>query len=495
MVGKWHLGGTADERGLPTRHGFDSYWGMPITNVQACRAGHREYPHPSLVFFIADRSPVNMILVAMGVVAATPWLFGLYWRWRLLGLAMALSVAGLIYGFTSTLTLLNPSACLLYEGERVVEQPVELGYLTHRHTLRAERYIASAPAPFFLYLSYANAHTALFAMDEHVGRSAHGAYGDNIEELDWSVGRVLDALDARGVRNDTLIYFASDNGPFREELEEGGVCGYAPVLAPGTPLIGPASATPPRAPLPLKGAKGQTWECGLRVPAALSYPARWAGGLAVHLPTTNMDVLPTVLALAGDAPTSGGGGASGGGGVFRHVSELEIGVPAGYGVLDGRSLLPLLDGHNAGAPPADVTQLAVHEAIFHYCGDRVSAVRLGQWKAHYTTTAWEDARQICRRNVICNCHGHEHDPPLLYDVHADPAESAPLDVNDAKEGASRRELLERIARAKARHEAGVLRVPSQTERLPNSPFSLPCCGVERGSAEHAWKLLTGQCGC
>ena len=524
-VGRWHLGGTANESGLPTRHGFGSYWGMPITNVQACRAGHKEYPQPTLAHFLMNRSPTGRIILALGVVGLTPWLIGAYLRWRLLAGLLCGGVAFYIYWFTATLTLLNPAACLLYEGERVVEQPAQLGYMTLRHTRRATNFVRDAPQPFFLYLSYPNAHTALFAMDENVGASAHGAYGDNVEELDWSIGQLLGALESRGVRNETLIYFASDNGPFREELHEGGMCGASPILMADTPRIGAAALTPARDfALPLRGGKGQTWECGLRVPALISYPARWAAGQAVHEATTSMDLMPTLLSLVDGGPPRlvGRIGGGGDGAPFRHVSQLRVGELAGVGVLDGKSLVGLLDlaksdespngSGSAGVVGATVatlgqldrkqttsgasTGVAVHDFIFHYCGDRIAAVRHGRWKAHYTTAKWEEPldAQICRQNVICSCHGHEHSPPLLFDVHADPSESTALTMRSVEFGSERRQALERIDAAKVRHEASLVRAPSQTIRLP-TPFSLPCCGVERGSLEHAWKVLINSCGC
>lgn len=516
MVGKWHLGGTGDPAGLPTRHGFETYWGMPITNVQSCRAGHQEYPHATLLEFVATRNPTNMILLSLLVLALTPWAFKSLSRWRLCAAMSALLGALPILWFTATLTLINSRACFLYANETLIEQPAEIGYLTLRHTERAEECILSRPStqPFFLYLSYANAHTALFAMDVNKGRSAHGAYGDNVEEMDWSVGRVLDLLEARGELADTLVYFASDNGPFREELDEGGSCGYAPLLPSGAPLVTRTrdgwSQPFERSAAPLKGAKAQTWECGLRVPAILAYPARWAGGMAVHVATTAMDVLPTVLAIVDDGGAAEGRGSDGGGGLrdglsdsrFQHVSELARagGKKAGPRVLDGRSLAPLLDGLASAAaqgPSAEssyvggLSPTSVHDFVFHYCAARVSSVRHGAWKAHYTTTLWEDEEgQICRRNVICNCHGVEHDPPLLYNVHADPGETRPLDVSLAEHAA----VLRAMGEAKERHEETLLPYPSQTERLPTL-HHFPCCGVERGTWSHVWGVLNNLCGC
>ena len=138
MVGKWHLGGPADPRALPTRHGFSSYWGMPHTNVMACRAGHQEYPHANLLIFLAGRSPTNMLFTALALLAATPWAFGVPGRpWRLPALALVLAVVCLTAWSTTHLTLLSQkSACILLANESVVEQPVELKYLTLRVRLR-----------------------------------------------------------------------------------------------------------------------------------------------------------------------------------------------------------------------------------------------------------------------------------------------------------------------------------------------------------------------
>ena len=184
---------------------------MPITNVQSCRAGHAEYPHLNLPHFLIDRQAP--LMVGLLVVGVAPRLLGLSAGWRALSLGWAASTALVILWFTATLTLINPNACFLYSNETLIEQPAEIGYLTLRHTRQATAFIAeaaAAPRPWFLYLSYPNAHTALFAMDENRGRSAHGLYGDNVEEMDWSVGEVLAALDASGERDDTVVYFASD---------------------------------------------------------------------------------------------------------------------------------------------------------------------------------------------------------------------------------------------------------------------------------------------
>ena len=294
MVGKWHLG--VFHHALPTAHGFGSYWGMPATNVQACKPGRVEYPHDSLLEFMLTRNPTDKVFAAAAVVALTPHALGASRLARVAAATLAAATFGAVYIFTSTLTLLNPRSCMLFDGETVVEQPVQLNYLTHRATARAKTVVATAPRPFFLYMSYHKVHTALFTADEFAGVSAHGEYGDNVEELDWSVGQIMGALEAAGDAKDTLVYFASDNGPFREEGHESGSCGYAPVLPEGTALVDRADRPLTRAAMPLRGAKAQTWDCGLRVPGILAYPARWPGGRAVHAATSALDLLPTVRA-------------------------------------------------------------------------------------------------------------------------------------------------------------------------------------------------------
>ena len=124
-----HLGGTADGRGLPTRHGFSTYWGMPITNVQSCRSGHQEYPQPSLFHFVATRTPTNIIFATLGLIALTPWLYRSLARWRTTGALLALGGALPVLWFTATLTLINSRSCFLYANETLIEQPAEIGYL------------------------------------------------------------------------------------------------------------------------------------------------------------------------------------------------------------------------------------------------------------------------------------------------------------------------------------------------------------------------------
>ena len=248
--------------------------------------------------------------------------------------------------------------------------------------------------------------------------------------------------------------------------------------------------------------------------------------------TSNLDIMPTVLAAAGPVTTrpvnrpAAAADAAGAadaadaadaplGAARRGDARAATSVEA---LADGERVpAATLDGHDIGAlmrpPPAgaagDVLRRGLRADadggdgdgdggdggpnvfLMHYCNARVAAVRHGRFKLHFTTAEWQDEQaQTCRAGVICGCHGHEHDPPLLFDLHADPAELAPLDASAPRF----RGVLARVGRAKARHEASVAPVQSQTELLPR-PWHFPCCGEEPGSWAFAWGVLTNQCGC
>ena len=251
---------------------------MPATNVQACKPGRVKYPHDGLLEFMLTRNPTDKVFAAAAVVALTPHALGASRLARVAAAALAAATFGAVYVFTSTLTLLNPRSCMLFDGETVVEQPVQLSYLTHRATARAKQVVATAPRPFFLYMSYHKVHTALFTADEFAGVSARRVC-DNVEELDWSVGEIMGALEAAGDAKDTLVYFASDNGPFREEdtvglvrLRAGAARGHGARRSRRPPARARGDAA----------ARRQGADVGLRAPRARPSRTRRAGPAAAR---------------------------------------------------------------------------------------------------------------------------------------------------------------------------------------------------------------------
>jgi arylsulfatase A len=150
IYGKWHLGDAPAF--LPTRHGFDDYFGLPYSNDM--------WPfHPT----------------------------------------------------SGT----NYPPLPLFEGERVVQQMPDQTQLTTWYTERAVNFIrANRQRPFFLYVPHSMPHVPLFVSDKFKGRTKRGLYGDVMAELDWSVGRILDELKTQQLEENTLVIFSSDNGPW-----------------------------------------------------------------------------------------------------------------------------------------------------------------------------------------------------------------------------------------------------------------------------------------
>jgi arylsulfatase A len=216
----------------------------------------------------------------------------------------------------------RPPVPLVRDG-RVIEAPVQQDKLVERYTDEAVKFItANKERPFFLYLPHTAVHVPIHPGKAFQGRSANGRYGDWVEEVDWSTGRVLDTLRELKLDPRTLVLFTSDNGPWRSQGKDGGVAG------------------------PLRGGKTSTWEGGVREPTIAWWPGQIPAAAACDAMMSEMDVLPTLVGLAG-------------------------GKLPGDRVIDGRDIWPLLAGRSRQSP---------HEALFYFKGDRLEAVRAGRWK-------------------------------------------------------------------------------------------------------------------
>ncbi|MDJ0919897.1 MAG: sulfatase [Henriciella sp.] len=168
----------------------------------------------------------------------------------------------------------------LYEDDVKLEEPADQTVLTKRYTEATVEFIeAEHDAPFFIYLAHTFPHIPLFASDAFSGGSAAGAYGDTVEELDWSVGQIVSALERNGKIRDTLIVLTSDNGPWFE-----GSSGAA------------------------RAGKGTGWRGGYRVPFVAQWLASLPAGEVRDAPVSGLDLMPTLAALAGasDLPPSDG---------------------------------------------------------------------------------------------------------------------------------------------------------------------------------------------
>jgi arylsulfatase len=167
---------------------------------------------------------------------------------------------------------------LLSNGE-VVEANAKLDTLTQRYTEQAIDFISSpADAPFFLYLAHSAPHIPLAVSQRYRKKSKLGRYGDVVQELDWSAGEVMRTIAEKGLDDNTLVMFTSDNGPWYQ--------GNTGVL---------------------RGRKGETYEGGVRVPCLVRFPGRIPAGMQPRGFGSFLDVMPTLARLAGaTAPRSDG---------------------------------------------------------------------------------------------------------------------------------------------------------------------------------------------
>jgi len=467
MSGKWHLGIGKDGKFLPHHHGFDHWYGMGCTNVLACDPHRNLYPTSTLLQFVVRKTPE--MWVGILVVLLSGYVLGPLRRQSVvcckvragkrldIAISLALLLLLFLWWYTGHLTLINPLGCVLYRDSEIVQQPLTLYNLTQRVVGDAQHFIkeaAGAGAPFFLYLPFVKVHTALFAMEEFKGHSKHGFYGDNVEELDWGVGEIMNTLKEVGQDANTLTFFSSDNGPFLERGLEGGSSD------------------------PLRGAKGQNWEGGIRMPGIVHWPQyiqQQDRGSHIEFAVSTMDILPTTLAIV-DA-------------IAGKTTNIQR-------PFDGKNLMQHIPGVHRIRNEGLLLETP-HEWMYHYCGTDVHAVRWkGQYKVHFVTAVVEEGEQAianggrpgsCPADSICGCRGrnaHVEDPPLVFDVLNDPTETVPLDESDYPTP----DFIDMVQENLRKHHSTIPwdEIPNQLQSMGQVGL-FPCC--QKKSAWDAWKAL------
>jgi len=280
-IGKWHLGDQPEF--LPTRQGFDHYLGIPYSNDMGP---------------VGDGSKSDL-------GAKLP----------------EAKLANLTGNDEAGLRGQSQPPLPLLENERVIARvkPDEQQAIVETYTTAALKFIQSnRDKPFFLYLPHTAVHFPLYPGKQWAGKSPHGYYSDWVEEVDWSVGRVLDTLRELKLDSKTLVIFTSDNGGTTRGLNT-----------------------------PLRGHKASTWEGGMRVPTIAWWPGKIPAGTSQDGICGMFDILPTFAKLAGGK------------------------VPADR-KLDGADIWPLLAGAAGAKSP--------HETFYYFRGLRLEAVRHGDWK-------------------------------------------------------------------------------------------------------------------
>lgn len=167
----------------------------------------------------------------------------------------------------------------LIRGREVVEFPANQELFTSRYTSEAVSWINKhKEEPFFLYIAHNMPHAPVFASAAFQDKSEGGRFGDVIEEIDWSVGEVMETIKDAGIDERTIVVFTSDNGPWSMFGPHGGTAG------------------------PLRGEKGTAWEGGYRVPGIFRWPGKIKPGIIDGM-GANLDLYATFAKLAtGQAP-------------------------------------------------------------------------------------------------------------------------------------------------------------------------------------------------
>ena len=166
----------------------------------------------------------------------------------------------------------------------------DMGSLTRLYTDKAIDFLENKrdkTKPFVLYLAHTMMHTIIDASERFRGKSAGGLYGDVVEEFDFETGRLLDALDKLGLRDNTLVIYTSDNGPWNQPAYTDRKKGHPK----GSIFWGEAG--------PLRAGKGSCYEAGVRVPCIVRWPGKVPAGKVSDAIFSTLDFMPTFAALAG----------------------------------------------------------------------------------------------------------------------------------------------------------------------------------------------------
>lgn len=270
MIGKWHLG---DQRPfLPNAQGFEYFYGIPYSDDMTQEVGKK----------LGERFD------------------GSHWP---------------------------PLPVML--NDKVIEAGTDRDLLTKKYTEKAIEFIDENKGhPFFLYIPQAmpGSTKESFASEAFRGKSKGGSWGDSVEELDWSIGKIMDKLVESGIDQNTLLIFTSDNG---------------------APMTADISSIETGTNKPLYGRGYTTSEGAFRVPTIMWWPGTIPASTVCNELVTTMDLLPAFAALAG-------------------------GKVPGDRIIDGHNIRSLIIGKKGAKSP--------YEVFYYYEADQLQAVRSGPWK-------------------------------------------------------------------------------------------------------------------
>ncbi|XP_072048904.1 arylsulfatase-like [Amphiura filiformis] len=400
LVGKWHLGVNAyspsDGEHMPHHHGFD-YVGtnLPLSNAWQCDEEHWHMKNGPFPLF-----------------------------------------------------------CYLYKNATILQQPYSHYKMSEAFVNDATGFMRDAQQqrkPFFLYYGTAQTHADMFSSNEGFrGSSKRGRYGDNVREMAWTVGAIMDEVKRMEEDFNTLAIFTNDNGPLVQICNEGGDAGI------------------------LKGGKMNYWEGGVRVPGIFRWPGHIKAGITTDVVASQMDIFPTLMTIVGGS-----------------VPDDRI--------IDGQDISSTLFKWLPEPQPEPTSKLLNRNhpgneprMLVWYCPDTTDpiTVRYGSHKFHFVTqTVWTkeanfnepgrcgDGGFPLQQNVQCSWCSldqpeecvTQHDPPLMFNLDQDPNEAYPLDVSLPHHKAVLDEMMPKLQAFQA---SLIIPPPLMT---PRDDAVWPCC--------------------
>lgn len=321
------------------------------------------------------------------------------------------------FGFCDVGTVTVP----LMHNEVIKQQPVNFLELERAYSDFATDFIATSAKnkqPFFIYYPSHHTHYPQYAGVEAAGRTLRGRFGDSLFEFDNTIGNLLTTLEKTGVINNTLVFFTSDNGPELMRMSGGGCSG------------------------PLKCGKGTTYEGGMREPAIAFWPGTIRPGVTHEMAST-LDILPTIAGLAG-----------------AKLPQV---------MLDGVDMTDILINQGKGK----------RETMMFYPTDPsemygLFALRLGKYKAHFYTRGATHSGTTPDQDCPVFAVLKAHDPPLLFDLEADPSEHYPLQLFGKPDLQA---VLQQIIQVKEKFEASMVFGESQISKGVDTDLE-PCCNPQ-----------------
>ncbi|XP_049947378.1 arylsulfatase G-like [Schistocerca serialis cubense] len=323
----------------------------------------------------------------------------------------------------------------LYSNRTIIHQPAKLEELSDIFADFADEFISQSTEPFFLYAALQHVHVPLAHGPIFDNITGKGTFADTLLEMDWLVGRVVQA--AMNHSRNTLVWILSDNGPWEMKCDLAGSCGpFAGKWQRDVQGGGGGGAQ-----------KNTVWECGHRVPSLVLWPDHVQPGSVSEALVSSLDIMPTIAAI------------------------LNISLPSDR-FYDGINIQDILIGQSSVG----------HEVLFHPNSGsggpdgEIGAVRIGDYKVVYYTGGSQD----CDYNTGPTMS--HFSSPLVFNIKNDPEEGTPLSVNSTEWLLT----VQAAEEALTSLEISLQQDNTSTVNYTTDPSVRPCCNIENSICRCPW---------